>query len=72
MTTQEIKTQRIASGYYKGIYKNIEFIVQKVYDLPNSEIAWYWQIGNKTVNDWQSSKFSSIQAVKSYIDENTN
>jgi hypothetical protein len=68
-TIKTIKTKRIADGYYEGKYKGVDFTIQKVSDLPNSEIAWYWQIRNKKVNDWYKSKLQAIQAVKSYIDE---
>jgi hypothetical protein len=64
-----IKTKKIAAGYYEGRYNYVDFTIQKVSDLPNNEIAWYWQIGNEKVNDWHKSKFQAIQAVKSYIDE---
>ena len=64
-----IKTKKIAAGYYKGRYMNIDFTIQKASGLPNNEIAWYWQIGNEKVNDWQASKFQAIQSLKSYIDE---
>jgi hypothetical protein len=67
-----IKTKKIAVGCYKGRYMNIDFTIQQVSGLPNNEIAWYWQIGNEIVNDWQTSKFQAIQAVKSYIEEQTN
>jgi hypothetical protein len=68
-----IKTKKIAAGYYKGRYNSVDFTIQKVSDLPNSEIAWYWQIGNGKVYDWYGSKFQAIQAVKHYIeDEATN
>ncbi len=63
------KTKKITAGYYKGRYNNVDFTIQKVSNLPNSEIAWYWQIGNEKVNDWHISKFQAIQSVKSYIDE---
>ena len=63
-----IKTKKIASGYYEGRYNYVDFTIQKVSDLPNSEVAWCWQIGNEKVNDWYRSKFQAIQAVKSCID----
>lgn len=63
-----IKTKKIASGYYAGMYNYVDFTIRKVSDLTNSEVAWYWQIGNGGVNDWYRSKFQAIQAVKSYID----
>lgn len=64
-----IKTNKIANGCYKGRYKNIDFTIIKVDDLPKNKIAWYYQIGNNKVNDWYSSKFIAIQALKEYIDE---
>ncbi len=64
-----IKTKKIAAGYYEGRYNNIDFTIKKIGDLPNNEIAWYWQIGNEKVHDWHKSKLQAIQAVKSYIDE---
>lgn len=64
-----IKTNKIASGCYKGRYKYIDFTIIKVDSLPKNQIAWYWQIDNKKVNDWYSSKFKAIQALKEYIDE---
>jgi hypothetical protein len=67
-----IKTKKIAAGYYEGRYNSVDFTIQKVSDLPNSEIAWCWQIGNEKVHDWYTSKFIAIQAVKSYIDEQKN
>ena len=64
-----IKTKKLASGYYEGNYKSIDFTIKKVSDLPNNEITWYWQIGNQKVNDWFGSKSIAILAVKEYIDQ---
>lgn len=63
-----IKTKKIASGYYAGRYNYVDFTIRKVSDLPDSEVAWYYQIANEKVNDWYRSKFQAIQAIKSYID----
>lgn len=63
-----ITTKKISAGYYQCKYKNIDFTINKVFDLPNSQIAWYFQIGNNKVHDWQGTKFIAIQAAKEYID----
>lgn len=67
-TNTMIKTKKITAGYYQGRYNYIDFTIQKVCDLPNSEVAWYWQIGNKKVHDWYKSKSQAVEAVKQYID----
>lgn len=67
-----IKTTKIAPGYYRGVYRGIEFFISKVKELPTSEIAWYWQINDGPVDDWHGSKSIAIKAVKSYIDEHVN
>lgn len=64
-----MKTKKISPGYYQARYNYVDFTIKKVFDLPNGEVAWYWQIGNKDVNDWYRSKSQAIQAVKLYIDE---
>ena len=64
-----VKTQKIATGYYKGIYKKIPFSITKV-DI--SEVAWYWQIGDSSADDWHSSKKAAIYSVMDFIDWQSN
>lgn len=39
----DIKTIKIDSGYYMGLYKNIKFIISKF----NTNNNWYWKYNNK-------------------------
>lgn len=64
-----IRTKKISAGFYEGRYNYVDFTINKVNDLPNSEVAWYWQIGDTKVHDWYKSKFQALQAVKAFIDE---
>lgn len=63
-----IKTKKIASGFYSAVYKNITFEITKAETL-NSEILWYWQIGNSKVHDFYPSKSIAIKAAIEYINE---
>lgn len=65
-----IKTKKIAAGYYKATYKNITFEITKAETL-NSEIIWYWQIGNSKVHDFYQSKSIAIKAAIEYINDLT-
>jgi hypothetical protein len=63
-------TKKIAAGYYTATYKNISFEITKSETL-NSEILWYWQIGNSKVHDFYPSKSIAIKAATEYINELT-
>ena len=63
-----IKTKKIAAGYYTATYKNIAFEITKA-DYNNSEIVWYWQIGNSRVHDIYPTKAIAIKAALEYINE---
>lgn len=59
--------KKINAGYYKGIYKGIEFEIIKLQYI--KENLWYWKIGDKDVEDHYTTKYVAILAVKEYIDE---
>ena len=64
-----MKTKKITSGYYQGIYNGIEFTICKV---ESNESIWYWQIGNRSVEDQYSSKKVAILAAIDWIESNSN
>lgn len=65
-----MKTKILSKGNYTLIHKDVEFKVIRLEELPSTEIAWYFQIGNSKVNDWYPTKKAAIAAAKNYIDNN--
>ena len=60
----DIKTIKINSGYYMGLYKNIKFIISKF----NTNNNWYWKYNNKKSCVNYKSKKLALGEFKIYID----
>ena len=61
------KLKRIGLGYYRGVHKEVDFVIVRVSELPKREVAWFWQITGP-IHDWYPSKESALSAVIDFID----